>query len=103
MLAAADGDEALTVFQARRQDISLVHARRGHAQAQRLRRLRRIKDDWPEARVIFCSGYDPETAQFAIRRRRTFAIGGETLRSRDTVAAGRGREVLDAEELCPTH
>ena len=28
---------------------------------------RRIKDDWPEMRVIFCSGYDPETARRSYR------------------------------------
>jgi hypothetical protein len=62
---------------------------------------RRLKDEYPETRVVFCSGYDPETAQsnFIVNERLRLVekpYNPETLLR--TV-----REVLDAEELCPAH
>jgi two-component system, cell cycle sensor histidine kinase and response regulator CckA len=63
VLPAADGEEALAVFHAHRYDISLVMLDGVMPKLGGFDVYQRIKDDWPEVRAIFCSGYDPETAR----------------------------------------
>jgi len=98
ILAAADGEEALRLFEANRDTIALVlldvvmPKRGGHDV------YREIKAAGPETKVVFCTGYDPETAgsQF---------IAEESLRLiqkpfRPEILLRTVREVLDAEEPC---
>jgi len=101
VLTAADGEEALDVFRAHRREISLVLLDAVMPKLTGPEAYRRLKDEYPEARVVFCSGYDPETAQsnFIVNERLRLVekpYNPETLLR--TV-----REVLDAEELCPAH
>ena len=62
VLAASDGEEALRLFKENSNDISLtlldaiMPGLTGHDV------YRRIKADYPEAKVMFASGYDAETA-----------------------------------------
>ena len=89
------------MFRARRQEISVVLLDAVMPKLSGHDVYRCIKDECPEARVIFCSGYDPETAQSQF-------VVDEHLRlvekPYDPATLLRTvREVLDAEELCPTH
>ncbi len=88
-------------FRAHRHEISLVLLDAVMPKLSGHDVYRRIKDECPEMRVIFCSGYDPETAQSQF-------IVNEHLRlvekPYDPATLLRTvREVLDAEEPCPTH
>jgi signal transduction histidine kinase/ActR/RegA family two-component response regulator len=101
VLTAADGEEALDVFRAHRHEISLVLLDAVMPKLTGAEVYRRLKNEYPETRVVFCSGYDPETAQsnFIVDERLRLVekpYKPETLLR--TV-----REVLDAEELCPAH
>ena len=62
---------------------------------------RRIKDDWPETRVIFCSGYDPEAAQSNFPADEHLRLVEKPYDPAKLLRVV--REVLDAEVSCPTH
>jgi CheY-like chemotaxis protein len=101
VLLAADGDEALTMFAAHRQEISVVLLDAIMPKLSGHDAYQCIKHDCPEARIIFCSGYDPETAQSQF-------VADEELRlvqkPYDPGTLLRAvREVLDGAKLCPTH
>jgi CheY-like chemotaxis protein len=63
VLAAADGEEALRSFQHHCRDISLVLLDVVLPKLNGREVCRRIKAGWPEARILFASGYDPQTTQ----------------------------------------
>jgi two-component system, cell cycle sensor histidine kinase and response regulator CckA len=101
VIAVPDGDQALTVFRERRHEISLILLDAIMPKLSGHDAYRCIKNECPDARVIFCSGYDPETAQsqFAIDEQLRLIekpYDPETLLR--TI-----REVLEAEVPCPTH
>ncbi len=101
VLLAADGQQALTQFEARRQEIAAVLLDAVMPKLTGHEVYRRIKDECPGTRIIFCSGYDPETAQSKF-------VGDEHLRMVEKpydpgTLLRTLREVLDAEEPCLTH
>ena len=63
VLLAADGDEAIEMFRAHRDEIAVVLLDAIMPKVSGHDAYHCIKHDCPDARVIFCSGYDPETAQ----------------------------------------
>jgi signal transduction histidine kinase/ActR/RegA family two-component response regulator len=100
VLLAADGEMALTVFRAHHDTIALVLLDAVMPRLSGQDAYRQLKDEYPDVRVIFCSGYAPETAHSNF-------IVQEHLRLVEkpynpTVLLSTIREVLDAEELCPT-
>jgi CheY-like chemotaxis protein len=100
VLTAHDGEMALTMFRAHRHEISLVLLDAVMPRLSGQDAYRRLKDEYPEVRVIFCSGYAPETAHSNF-------IVQEHLRLVEkpynpAVLLSTIREVLDAEELCQT-
>ena len=101
VLLAADGEEALALFQARRHDISLVMLDGVMPKLGGFEVYRRIKDDWPEVRVIFCSGYDPETAHSKFTVDEHLRLVEKPYDPATLLRVV--REVLDAEEPCLTH
>jgi CheY-like chemotaxis protein len=91
---------ALTVFRAHHDTIALVLLDAVMPRLSGQDAYRQLKDEYPDVRVIFCSGYAPETAHSNF-------IVQEHLRLVEkpynpTVLLSTIREVLDAEELCPT-
>ena len=100
VLTANDGEETLQVLRRRRDEIALVMLDAVMPKLSGREVYRRIQDEMPEIRVVFCSGYDPETSQS------TF-IAEEHLRLVEKpynpeVLLQTVREVLDAEEVCRT-
>ncbi len=63
VLAASDGEEALRLFKENENDISLTLLDAIMPKLTGHEVYRHIKADHPEARVLFASGYDSETAQ----------------------------------------
>ena len=68
VLAAADGEEAFRTFEAKRETIALVILDAVMPKLTGQEVYRRIHDVAPQTRVIFCSGYDPGTAQSSLMR-----------------------------------
>jgi CheY-like chemotaxis protein len=100
VLAASDGEKALALFNAHREDIALVILDAIMPRLTGHEVYLRIKEKYPETRVIFCSGYDPETAQSNL-----LVDGRVRLVEKPydpDVLLRTVREVLDVEELCPT-
>jgi signal transduction histidine kinase len=100
VLAASDGEEALSLFRARHADIALVLLDAVMPRLGGQDVYRRIKDEYPGTKVVFCSGYDPDTAHsnFIVNEHlRLVEKPYDPLTLLRTV-----REVLDAEVLCPT-
>jgi two-component system, NtrC family, sensor kinase len=98
VISAADGQQALDLFEARHEDIDLVILDAVMPKLGGFDVYRRIKDEWPETRVIFCSGYDPETAhaKFIVDERVRLVE-----KPYDPAMLLRVvREVLDVEEPC---
>ena len=63
VLAASDGEEALGTFMEKREAIALVILDAVMPKLTGQEVYRRIQDAAPRTKVIFCSGFDPETAQ----------------------------------------
>ena len=101
VLLAADGDEALTMFSAHREEISVVLLDAIMPKLSGHDAYHCIKHECPEARVIFCSGYDPETAQSQFVAEEDLRMVQKPYDPGTLLRAV--REVLDAEKLCPTH
>jgi CheY-like chemotaxis protein len=100
VLTADDGEEAIQILTHRHQEISLVLLDAVMPKLSGREVHRRMKDMFPDVRVVICSGYDPETAQSSF-------IVDEQLRLVEKpynpeVLLRTVREVLDAEELCRT-
>jgi two-component system, cell cycle sensor histidine kinase and response regulator CckA len=98
ILTAVDGQQAVDLFQAHRHDIALVLLDAVMPKLGGFDVYRRIKDECPEVRVVFCSGYDPESAHSKF-------IVDEQLRLVEkpydpAMLLRVVREVLDAEEPC---
>jgi len=101
VIAVSDGDKALPVFRQRHDEISLVVLDAIMPKLSGHDAYRCIKSEYPEAKVIFCSGYDPETAQSQF-------VADECLRLVEKpydpeTLLRTVREVLEAGEPCPTH
>jgi CheY-like chemotaxis protein len=98
VLAASDGEEALRLFKENRNDISLTLLDAIMPRLTGHEVYRHIKADYPEAKVLFATGYDAETAQSDL-------ILGERLRlvakpfDADTLLRT-VREVLDDNTSC---
>jgi CheY-like chemotaxis protein len=100
VLTASDGEETLQVLRRHRDKIALLLLDAVMPKLSGREVYRRMKDELPEIRVVFCSGYDPETSQSNF-------IAEEHLRLVEkpynpAVLLQTVREVLDAEELCRT-
>ena len=98
VLAASDGEEALRLFKENRNDISLTLLDAIMPKLTGHEVYRHIKAEYPEAKVLFASGYDSETAQsgFILQERLRLVekpFDAETLLR--TV-----REVLDEDTSC---
>ncbi len=98
VLTARDGEETLQVLRQRRDTIALVLLDAVMPKLSGREVYRRLHDEFPEIRVIFCSGYDPETSQSNF-------IAQEHLRLVEkpynpAVLLQTVREELDAEEVC---
>ena len=63
VLLASDGEEALRVFHENRSNISLALLDAVMPKLNGREVCRRIRAECPETKVVFCTGYDPETAQ----------------------------------------
>ncbi len=63
VIASADGEEAFQQFENNKDQISLVILDAIMPKLTGQQVYRRIKEVHPETRVIFCTGYDPETAE----------------------------------------
>jgi PAS domain S-box-containing protein len=98
VLAASDGEEALCTFMEKREAIALVILDAVMPKLTGQEVYRRIQDAAPRTKVIFCSGYDPETAQsgFMLQRRLRMI---EKPFLEDTLLRT-VREVLDEEVEC---
>jgi len=98
VVAAADGEEALERFEASRDDIALVlldaimPKLTGHEVCVRIRAMK------PETKIVFCTGYDPETAQSDFIRRQSLRLIEKPFASE--VLLRTVREVLDRGEPC---
>ena len=95
VLTARDGQEALEVFQQHRDTIALVILDAIMPKLTGKEVYLRIKAASPATKVVFCTGYDPETAQstFIVQERlRLIQKPFDTAGLLHTV-----REVLDAE------
>jgi DNA-binding NtrC family response regulator len=68
VLAAADGEEALRTFEANRETVALVILDAVMPKLTGQEVYRRSHAAAPQTRVIFCSGYDPETARSGFMR-----------------------------------
>jgi PAS domain S-box-containing protein len=71
VLATSDGEEALRTFQQQREAIALVILDAVMPKLTGQEVYYRIQNVAPQTKVIFCSGYDPETAQsgFTVQQR----------------------------------
>jgi DNA-binding response OmpR family regulator len=63
VLAAADGEEALHLFRENADTIDLLVLDAVMPKLTGRQVCRAVRELRPEAKVIFCTGYDPETAQ----------------------------------------
>ena len=99
VLAAADGEEALRLFDQHRAAISLVlldaimPKLTGHEVYSRIKQLA------PETKIVFCSGYDPETAQSAFLVQEQVRLIAKPFDAQTLL--GTVREVLDEPASCP--
>ena len=98
VLVASDGEEALRLFKENRDDISLTLLDAIMPKLTGHEVYRHIKAEYPEARVLFASGYDPETAQsgFILQERLRLV---EKPFDADTLLRT-VREVLDEDTSC---
>jgi CheY-like chemotaxis protein len=98
VLAASDGEEALRLFKENRNDISLTLLDAIMPKLTGHEVYRHIKAECPEARVLFASGYDSETAQsgFILQERLRLV---EKPFDADTLLRT-VREVLDEDASC---
>jgi two-component system, cell cycle sensor histidine kinase and response regulator CckA len=100
VLTANDGQEALQVLGRHRSEIALVLLDAVMPKLSGREVYRRMQDEFPDVRVVFCSGYDPETSQSDF-------IAQEHLRLVEKpynpeLLLQTVREVLDAQEVCRT-
>ena len=99
VLAACDGHDALRVFKENRGEISLLlldavmPGLSGHAV------YRRIREEAPEVKAIFCTGYDPETAQSSHIAQENLRLIQKPIDSAGLLLAV--RETLDANHAPP--
>ena len=98
VLAASDGEEALRVFEENRTAISLVILDAIMPKLTGHEVYRRIKAVHPETKVIFCTGYDPETAQSSFIVQENVALIEKPFDADTLLRAV--REVLDEEAQC---
>jgi PAS domain S-box-containing protein len=98
VLAASDGEEALRMFKEGRNDIALTLLDAIMPKLTGHEVYRHIKADYPEAKVLFASGYDSETAQsgFILQERLRLV---EKPFDADTLLRT-VREVLDEDTSC---
>jgi CheY-like chemotaxis protein len=98
VLVAADGEEALRLFKENRNAISLTLLDAIMPRLTGHEVYRHIKAEYPEARVLFASGYDSETAQsgFILQERLRLV---EKPFDADTLLRT-VREVLDEDTSC---
>jgi CheY-like chemotaxis protein len=99
VLVASDGEEALRVFAENRWTIGLVLLDAVMPKLSGREVFRRIKAECPEVKILFCTGYDPESAHcrdIKEERARLLQKPFDASLLLRTV-----REVLDAEDECP--
>jgi signal transduction histidine kinase/CheY-like chemotaxis protein len=99
VLAAADGEEALRVFEDRRRDISLVFLDAIMPKLTGHEVCRRIKAKCPETRIVFCTGYDPEIAQSEFSAEEQLRLIGKPFDARALLRVV--RQVLDERTANP--
>jgi CheY-like chemotaxis protein len=98
-LEAADGEEALRVFEANRENVDLIlldvvmPKLGGHEVYGRIRAMR------PEAAVVFCTGYDPETAGSQFLREEGLNLVEKPFNGQTLLHAVRA--TLDRQRPCP--
>ena len=87
VLAACDGEEAVEMFQANRGSIALVLLDVIMPRITGHEAHRRLKELAPETKVVFCTGYDRETA---MRRSagRQHSAGAEAVHGRAALIRG---------------
>jgi two-component system, cell cycle sensor histidine kinase and response regulator CckA len=100
VLTAHDGEMALTLFRAHRDEIALVMLDAVMPHLSGHDAYLQLKDECPGVKVIFCSGYAPETAHSNF-------IAEDNLRLVEkpynpAVLLNTIREVIDAEAICQT-
>ena len=98
VLTANDGEEALQAFDANRNNISLVLLDAVMPRLNGHEVYRRIRAENPEVKVVFCTGYDPETAQSTFIMKENLRLVQKPF-GPDTLLCTL-REVLDMEEPC---
>ncbi|NQT15840.1 MAG: CHASE domain-containing protein, partial [Planctomycetes bacterium] len=98
VVAAADGKEALEKYEANRGDVALVLLDAIMPEFTGHEVYGRIKAMDPETRIVFCTGYDPHTAQSDFIKRESLRLVEKPFDADVLLRAV--REVLDREEPC---
>jgi CheY-like chemotaxis protein len=98
VLAASDGEEALEVFEEHRGEISLLLLDAVMPKLSGHDVYAKIKSDGFQAKVVFCTGYDPETAQSSVLVEANLRLIQKPFDSR--VLLRTVREVLDEVGPC---
>jgi PAS domain S-box-containing protein len=99
VLEAANGEEALQVFAAQNQVISLVLLDAIMPKISGDEACRQIHTADPAAKVVFCSGYDPETAASSFVVQKHLRLIQKPFQPETLLRVV--REVLDEEAACP--
>lgn len=98
VVAAADGKEALEKYEASRDDVALVLLDAIMPEFNGHEVYGRIKAMDPETKIVFCTGYDPHTAQSDFIKRESLRLVEKPFDADVLLRAV--REVLDREEPC---
>ncbi len=100
VLAAADGEEAVRIFEEHRHTIALAVLDAVMPRLTGHEVHRRIREISPDVKVICCTGYDRETARSNCLSRESVPLVQKPFTAQTLLA--KVRETLDTHEACPS-